>query len=59
VTLALEVMRKLAARGHRVRVLSEECNRPEAEAAGATSASEEIRRPLHGRETKPEILRNC
>ncbi len=36
VTPALEVVRKLRARGHRVRVMSEECNRPEAEAAGAT-----------------------
>jgi MGT family glycosyltransferase len=36
VTPALEVVRKLLARGHRVRVMSEECNRPEAEATGAT-----------------------
>jgi MGT family glycosyltransferase len=35
VTPALEAVRKLAARGHRVRVMSEECNRPESEAAGA------------------------
>jgi MGT family glycosyltransferase len=35
VTPALEVVRKLVARGHRVRVLSEECNRAESEAAGA------------------------
>jgi MGT family glycosyltransferase len=31
---AIEAARKLAARGHRVRFMSEECNRPEAEAAG-------------------------
>jgi MGT family glycosyltransferase len=36
VTPALEVVRKLVARGHGVRVMSEECNRPESEAAGAT-----------------------
>src|SRR4051812_23801475 len=36
VTPALEVVRKLVAHGHRVRVLAEECNRPESEAAGAT-----------------------
>jgi MGT family glycosyltransferase len=36
VTPALEVVRKLLARGHRVRVMSEECNRPESEAAGAS-----------------------
>jgi MGT family glycosyltransferase len=35
VTPALEVVRKLVARGHRVRVMAEECNRPESEAAGA------------------------
>jgi MGT family glycosyltransferase len=35
VTPALTVVRKLAARGHRVRVMSDLCNRPEAEAAGA------------------------
>jgi len=33
---ALEVVRKLIAAGHRVRVMSDECNRPEAEAVGAT-----------------------
>ena len=32
---ALTVARKLASRGHRVRVMSDRCNRPEAEAAGA------------------------
>ena len=32
---ALTVARKLADRGHRVRVMSDRCNRPEAEAAGA------------------------
>lgn len=36
VTPALTVVAKLAARGHRVRVMSDRCNRPEAEAAGAT-----------------------
>lgn len=36
VTPALEAVRKLVARGHHVRVMSEACNRPEAEAAGAT-----------------------
>jgi len=35
VTPALEVARKLVARGHRVRVMSEECNRPESEHTGA------------------------
>ena len=36
ITPMLEVVRKLVARGHRVRVMSDECNRPESEAAGAT-----------------------
>src|SRR4051812_22290650 len=36
VTPLLEVARKLLARGHRVRVMSEECNRPESQATGAT-----------------------
>jgi MGT family glycosyltransferase len=36
VTPALVVARKLLASGHRVRVMSETCNRPEAEAAGAS-----------------------
>jgi MGT family glycosyltransferase len=36
VTPVLVVARKLLAHGHRVRVMSENCNRPEAEAAGAT-----------------------
>src|SRR5690348_18232289 len=35
VTPALEAVRRLVARGHDVRVLSEACNRPESEAAGA------------------------
>lgn len=39
VTPAIEAARKLAARGHHVRFMSEECNRPEAEAAGATFAA--------------------
>ena len=33
---ALTVAKKLADRGHRVRVMSDRCNRPEAEAAGAS-----------------------
>jgi len=33
---ALTVARKLIARGHRVRVMSDACNRPECEASGAT-----------------------
>jgi len=36
VTPMLETVRKLLARGHRVRVMSEECNRLESEASGAT-----------------------
>src|SRR5690242_20704187 len=36
VTPMLEAVRKLLARGHRVRVMSEECNRPESEATGAS-----------------------
>ena len=36
VTPMLKTVRKLLANGHRVRVMSEECNRPESEAAGAT-----------------------
>jgi len=39
VTPALVVARKLVARGHRVRFMSESCNRPEAEAAGTTFVS--------------------
>ncbi len=35
VTPALVVVRRLVERGHRVRVMSEECNRPESEHAGA------------------------
>jgi MGT family glycosyltransferase len=35
VTPALTAVRQLVARGHRVRVMSDACNRPEAEAAGA------------------------
>jgi UDP:flavonoid glycosyltransferase YjiC (YdhE family) len=35
VTPALTVARKLLARGHRVRVMSDHCNRPECEASGA------------------------
>jgi len=36
VSPALVAARKLLARGHKVRVMSDECNRPESEAAGAT-----------------------
>jgi len=36
VTPALTVASKLSDRGHQVRVMSDQCNRPEAEAAGAT-----------------------
>src|SRR5580765_1819902 len=36
VTPALEAVRKLVARGHHVRVMSEECNRHESTASGAT-----------------------
>src|SRR6185437_9875222 len=39
VTPALEVARKLISRGHRVRVMSEECNRFESRAAGAEFVS--------------------
>lgn len=39
VTPALEAIRKLLARGHRVRVISDACNRLEVEAAGATFQS--------------------
>jgi MGT family glycosyltransferase len=39
VTPLLEVVRKLVAGGHRVRVMSDECNRPESEAAGASFIS--------------------
>jgi MGT family glycosyltransferase len=39
VTPALEVVRKLLSGGHRVRVMSEECNRRDAEASGATFIS--------------------
>lgn len=36
VSPALQVARKLLTRGHRVRVMSDECNRPESEAIGVT-----------------------
>lgn len=39
VTPALEAVRKLITKGHKVRVMSEECNRPESEAAGAAFTS--------------------
>jgi hypothetical protein len=34
VTPALEAVRKLVARGHHVRIMSEECNRPESNRRG-------------------------
>jgi MGT family glycosyltransferase len=52
VTPALEVVRKLVARGHRVRVVSEACNRPESEAAGA--AFRAWRRAPSRRDRSPE-----
>src|SRR2546423_338676 len=39
VTPVLVAVQKLIARGHHVRVMSETCNRPEAESAGATFGS--------------------
>jgi len=36
VTPMLEAVRKLISRGHRIRIMSEECNRPESVATGAT-----------------------
>jgi len=39
VTPALEAARKLLRQGHRVRIMSEECNRPESESTGATFIS--------------------
>jgi MGT family glycosyltransferase len=52
VTPALEVVRKLVARGHDVRVMSEECNRPESEAAGARFVS--WRRAPNRKDRTPE-----
>lgn len=52
VSPALVVVQKLLARGHRVRVMSEECNRPESEAAGATFIS--WKRAPNRRDRKPE-----
>src|SRR4051812_44791468 len=49
---ALEAVRKLVARGHRVRVMSEECNRTESEAAGATFIS--WRRAPNRKDRSPE-----
>lgn len=58
VTPALSVVAKLVARGHRVRVMSDLCNRPEAVAAGATFIpwTQAPSRPDRGRAT--EILRD-
>ena len=47
VTPTVEAARKMLARGHQVRFMSEECNRSEAEAAGL-----EFRRLAHG--AKPD-----
>ena len=52
VTPALEAVRKLVARGHRVRVMSEECNRPESIAAGATFIP--WRRALNRKDRSPD-----
>jgi MGT family glycosyltransferase len=48
----LEAARKLVACGHRVRVMSEECNRPESEATGATFIS--WRRAPNRKDRSPE-----
>jgi UDP:flavonoid glycosyltransferase YjiC (YdhE family) len=52
ITPMLEAARKLVARGHHVRVMSEECNRPESEAAGATFVS--WRRAPNRKDRSPE-----
>jgi MGT family glycosyltransferase len=52
VTPMLEVAHKLVARGHRVRVMGEECNRPESEATGATFIG--WRRAPSRKDRKPE-----
>ena len=52
VTPVVEAVRKLAARGHRVRVMSEECNRPESTAAGARFIP--WRRALNRMDRSPE-----
>jgi MGT family glycosyltransferase len=49
---ALEAARKLAARGHRVRFMSEECNRPETEASGVAFVP--WRRAPNRRDRRPE-----
>ena len=50
---ALTVARKLVERGHEVRVISDQCNRPETEAAGATFVrwTRAPSRPARSRET--------
>lgn len=55
---ALTVVRKLAGRGHRVRFMSDRCNRPEAEAAGAVFVpwSRAPSRPDRGRDS--DVLRD-
>jgi MGT family glycosyltransferase len=52
VTPTLEVARKLVARGHRVHVLSDACNRPEAEAVGASFT------PWHRAPSRPDRRRD-
>src|SRR5215469_17450602 len=52
VTPMLEVVRKLLARRHRVRIISEECNRPECEAIGATFTA--WRRAPNRKDRSPE-----
>jgi len=52
VSPVLVTARKLLARGHRVRVMSEECNRPEVEDAGATFIS--WRKAPNRKDRKPE-----
>jgi len=49
---ALEAVRKLVARGHRVRVMSEECNRRESEAAGVSFSA--WRRAPNRKDRSPE-----
>jgi hypothetical protein len=53
VTPALEAVRELLARSHRVRVMSEECNRRESETAGGTNVDSRI--SIHAR--RPSIRR--
>lgn len=52
VTPTLEVVRKVVAKGHSVRVMSEECNRPESEATGATFTA--WKRALNRKDRTPD-----